>query len=70
MNKQQIKLEQEYNIDFASCIRSLIYLGRTRTDIIYAVNKLARSTKCPGKTHFDALIHILQYLQDNTLLGI
>jgi uncharacterized hydantoinase/oxoprolinase family protein len=31
-----------YNIDFASCVGSLIYLGMTRTDIAYAVNKLAK----------------------------
>jgi hypothetical protein len=37
------KLDQEYNIDIASCIGSRIYLGMTRTDIIYAMNKLANS---------------------------
>jgi hypothetical protein len=42
----------------------------TRTDIIYAVNKLAKITKCPGKTHFEALIHVLCYLRDNSTVGI
>jgi hypothetical protein len=63
------KLEQECNINFASCIRSLIYLRITRTDKIYAVNKLAKFTKCPRKKHFEALIHLLHYLKDNTFLG-
>jgi hypothetical protein len=36
------ELPSEYNIDFASCVGSLIYLSMTRTDIIYAVNKLAK----------------------------
>ncbi len=38
------KLAAEYNIDFASCVGSLIYLGMMRTDIVYAVNKLAKYT--------------------------
>jgi hypothetical protein len=42
----------------------------TRTEIIYAVNKLAKFTKRPGKTHFEALVHILCNLRDNLLLGI
>jgi len=42
----------------------------TRTDIIYAVNKLAKLTRKPGKTHFEALIHLLRYLCDNTLCGV
>jgi hypothetical protein len=33
------QLAEEYNIDYASCIGSQIYLGMTRTDILYAVNK-------------------------------
>jgi hypothetical protein len=36
------ELETDNNIDFASCVGSLIYLGMTRADISYAVNKLAK----------------------------
>jgi len=64
------RLQIEYNIDFASCIGSLIYLGMTRTDIIYSVNKLAKFTRQPGKAHFNALLQLLRYLMDNTYLGI
>jgi hypothetical protein len=46
-------LEQEYNIDYASCILSLIYLAMTRCDITFAVNKLAKYSKRPGKVHFE-----------------
>jgi hypothetical protein len=63
-------LESEYNLDFASCIGSLIYLGMTRCDIVHAVNKLAKYTRTPGKNHFEALLHVLRYLRDNALLGI
>jgi hypothetical protein len=63
-------LSTAFNIDFASCIGSLIYLSMTRTDIIFAVNKLAKYTRKPGKVHFEALIHHLRYLRDNGLLGV
>jgi hypothetical protein len=63
------RLEKEYNIDFASCVRSLIYLGMTRCDIVHAVNKLAKYTRQPGRNHFEALLHVLRYLRDNSLMG-
>jgi hypothetical protein len=63
-------LEEEYNIEYASCIGSLIYLTMTRTDILFAVNKLAKISRSPGRVHFDVLIHLLRYLRDNVYLGI
>jgi hypothetical protein len=42
-------LMDEYKLDYASCIGSLIYLSQTRPDIIFAVNKLARYMRKPGK---------------------
>jgi transposase InsO family protein len=63
-------LAMEYNIDFASCVGSLIYLGMTRTDISYAVNKLAKYTRKPGRNYFEALLHLLRYLRDNDNLGL
>jgi len=44
-------LATQYNIDFVSCVGSVIYLGMTRTDILFAVNKLAKYTRKPGKAH-------------------
>ncbi len=63
-------LSVSYNIDYASCIGSLIYLAMMRGDIVYAVNKLAKYSRKPGKNHFEALLHILRYLHDNYLFGI
>jgi len=63
-------LEEEYNLDFASCVGSLIYLAMTRCDFCFAVNKLAKFTCRPGRVHFNALLHSLRYLRDNSLLGI
>ncbi len=64
------QLALEYNIDYASCIGSLIYLGMTRVDIVFAVNKLAKFTHRPGKAHFKAVLHLLRYLRDNIYLGL
>lgn len=64
------QLAVEYNIDYASCVGSLIYLGMTKVDIMYAVNKLAKFTHKPGRVHFKAMIHLLQYLRDHSHIGI
>jgi len=64
------ELGEEFKLDYASCIGSLIYLSQTRTDIIFAVNKLARYMRKPGKIHFEALIHLLRYLRDNNDYGV
>ena len=63
-------LSDEYKLDYSSCIGSLIYLSQTRTDIIFAVNKLAKYMRKPGKAHFEALIHLLRYLRDNNHYGV
>jgi hypothetical protein len=61
------EIKTSYTIDYASCIGSLIYLSMTRTNIIYSANKLAKYTRKPGRAHFEALLHLLRYLRDNTL---
>ena len=63
-------LELQYNIDFASFVGSLIYLGMMQTDILYAVNKLAKYTRKLRKIHFVAILHLLHYLRDNTMYGL
>ncbi len=69
--EEEVKqLSVSYNIDYASCIGSLIYLGMTRGDIVYAINMLAKHSRKPGRIHFEALLHVLHYLCDNYLLGI
>ncbi len=63
-------LNVEYNVNYASCIGSLIYLAMTWTDIIHAVNKLAKFSRGRGKNHFEALLLFLRYLRDNCYLRI
>ena len=64
------KLSTEYRLEFPAAIGSLIYLTNTRPDIMYAVTKLAKFMRMPGRKHFLALIHLLYYLRDNCNLGL
>jgi hypothetical protein len=63
-------LQEEYGIDFASCVGALLYLSYTRPDITYAVVKFAKYTRRPGVVHMEALLHLLRYLRDNMYLGL
>jgi hypothetical protein len=64
------KMQEDYNLDYASCVGSLIYLSYTRPDITFAVNKLARYSRQPGEPHMIALIHLLRYLKQHTQYGL
>ena len=57
-------------MEYSLAIGSLIYLFNTRPDITFAVTKLAKFMRVPGQEHFRALIHLLQYLQDNSNFGL
>ncbi|MGH3055378.1 MAG: Ty1/Copia family ribonuclease HI, partial [Gaiellaceae bacterium] len=55
------------DLDYRSCIGSLIYLAAgTRYDILYAVTKLAKYCTNPGLKHFESLYHLLGYLNRTT----
>jgi hypothetical protein len=64
------ELEIEFNVEYLSCIGSLIYLSMTRCDTVYVINKLAKFSKCPGRKHFKAMFHLLRYLRDHPLHGL
>ena len=60
----------EYRMDYPSVLGSLIYLMNTRPDISFAVIKLARFMKLPGRKHFQAITHLLHYLRCYKNYGI
>ena len=67
-NKQEAKkLAEQFRMEYSSVIGSLIYLLYTLPDITFAVTKFMRTS---GQEHFHGLIHLLQYLQDNSDFGI
>ena len=64
-----MKLYGEFN--YRGCVGSLIYLsGGTRYDITFAVNKLAKYVMDPGVKHFEALMHLLGYLNKHPNMAI
>ncbi len=62
-------LQEEYGINYSSCVEVLLYLSY-RTDITYAAVKFAKYTRCPGVIHMESLLHLLGYLSDNIYLGL
>ena len=59
-DEQVESLTIEYNINYRSCIGSLMYLLSTRVDLSFAVHKLGTFLGNPGKVHFEGLIHLLR----------
>ena len=54
-------------LSMASAVSSLLYLAlNTRCDILWTVNKLAKSSTCPGVKDFEALMHLFGYLRRYT----
>ena len=64
------EIQRQYNIDYPACVGCLIYLSYTRTDILYAVNKLAKFNRQPGRFHMDSIVHLLRYIRDSPSFGI
>ncbi len=50
-------LQEEYGIDFASCVGALPYLSYTRPDITDTLVKFSKYTRCPVVVHMEALLH-------------
>jgi hypothetical protein len=48
--EKSAELAEEYKLDYASCIGSLIYLSQTCSDILFAVSKLARYMRTRNST--------------------
>ena len=56
---------------YQSAVGSLLYLStRTRPDIAFAVNNVARFCSQPTKTHWTAVKRIFRYLRGTTHLGL
>ena len=63
-------LQKQYRIDYGSCVGCYIYLSNTRPDLMYAVAKLSKFSRQPGKKHMKYLLHLLRYTRDHTNYGI
>jgi hypothetical protein len=69
-SKESCKLQEVYNMEFASCIGPLIYLSYTRSGISFAVNKLAKNSRQPIEKPMMVIINLLRYIKQYTQLGL
>ena len=61
------RLEEEFGFEYASVIGMLIYLMNTAFILHFAISKLAKFNALPGRRHFKAVRHLLNYLRCNHL---
>ena len=62
--EEQIIKTKYPGLSMASAVSSLLYVAlNTRSDILWIVNKLAKSCTSPGMKDFDALMHLFGYLR-------
>jgi hypothetical protein len=66
--EERKEIERAYpELSMASAVSSLLYVAlNTRCDILWAVNKLAKSSSNPGLEDFKALMHCFGYLRKYT----
>ena len=58
-------------VPYLSAICALLYLAnRTRLDIAFSVNLLARYSSAPTQSHWSGIKHILRYHQGTTDMGL
>ena len=55
---------------YRSLLGSLMYLLKTRADLVAPVQGLARFAHCYTEQHWDALLHIMRYLKREPRLGL
>jgi hypothetical protein len=48
--EESSKMQEAYNLDYASCIGSLICISYIRPDVSFAVYKLAKYSRQPGES--------------------
>ncbi len=74
INTKLVKPLDDEGIDqtrFQSAVRNLLYLStRTRPDIAYAVNNVAKFCAKPTKQHWTAVKRIMRYLNGTLDLGL
>jgi hypothetical protein len=64
-----MRLQEEFNLDYAAAIGSLIWLMNTFVKLSFAIRKLARYMQYPGKQHFVYLHHLMNHVQCHRCSG-
>ena len=70
--EDKAEIEKRYpGLSMASAVSSLLYIAlNTRSDILWVVNKLAKSSSNPGLKDFKTLMHCFGYLRKYIDMGI
>ena len=71
-DEEKAEIEKRFpGLSMASAVSSLLYISlNTRSDILWIVNKLAKSSSNPGLKDFKALMHCFGYLRKYIDMGI
>ena len=69
--KTDAEKKEMKSLSYINAVGSLMYLAvATRPDIAFTVGVLARFSTNPGKTHWNAVKHLMRYLKGTLDLGI
>jgi hypothetical protein len=64
-----MRLQEEFNIEYAAAIGSLIWLMNTFVKLCFAIRKLAKFMQYPGRQHFVYLHYLLNHIQCHRCTG-
>lgn len=69
--KSELEDEASNPSPYRNAVGSLMYLAQcTRTDLAHAVGVLSQHLETPSRLHWDAVTHVLRYLNGTSHLGI
>jgi hypothetical protein len=68
-HSEAMDLQKEFGIDYAGAVGSLIYLINTFIKLQFGVRKLSRFMRLPGRQHYKALRHMLNYISCHRTSG-
>ena len=62
--------ESAKHLPYPEMVGALVYLGNTRTTLLYAISQAARFMSCWGLDHFQELVHLFNYAVSTSGYGI
>ena len=64
------ELEYEFQLDYPVVIGCLLWILNTYPRLQFAIRKLAKYMRLPGRTHFRAIQHLLHHIRCNHAFGL
>jgi hypothetical protein len=63
---QVVALEAEFEFRYQVVIGCCIWTLNTLPRMQFSIRKLAKAMSCPGRVHFEAVVHLLHHISDAT----